>query len=262
MASRFSTFVAAGLIAATSLTLTSCGSDSGEAGDGKLYSKVKENDKTDMDKNKDKEVKEASKLEDDEIKREAQEAIDRFFKIEYSPERLEDIKNLDEQDYELLQKIAKSDSFFALDDKDKEKVVKIADNVYKIQDVYAHTTTLSEEDLANLIVGLNSSIDLLFRSGIQNTVEAEVDDSKAQISEDKLTVTFPKDSFMLNVDGQKNPSQDDVTVVFEGGTYKITPDTMIEMGKMVSQAPQDFSGKLFEEDNSSPDDIKAEQADR
>lgn len=262
MASRFSTFVAAGLIAATSLTLTSCGSDSGESGDGKLYSKVKENDKTDMDKNKDKESKEASKLSDDEIKQEAQKAADRFFKTEYNPERLEQIKNLDKQDYELLQKIAKKDSFLALDDKDKEKVVKIADDVYKIQDVYAHTTTLSEDDLANLIVGLNASIDLLFRSGIQSTVEAKADTSKAQISEDKLEVTFPKDSFTLIIDGQENPSQDDVTVVFEGGTYKITPDTMIEMGKMVSQAPQDFSGKLFEEDNSSPDDIKAEQADR
>lgn len=131
-------------------------------------------------------------MSEEDFAEKAAKTVEDFFNAVFDTSLVDTIDKLPDEEKRLLKRVNSVESFNDLSDEEKDTAIEAADKVYGFRDRVAGADDMSKEDTGALIVGINTTLDVLWRfTDGQGAMTAKPDPKKAEVDSGRTKVTFP-----------------------------------------------------------------------
>ncbi|MGJ4071387.1 hypothetical protein ACN4DJ_09665 [Corynebacterium macclintockiae] len=171
-------------------------------------------------------------MSEEDFAEKAAKTVEDFFNAVFDTSLVDTIDKLPDEEKRLLKRVNSVESFNDLSDEEKDTAIEAADKVYGFRDRVAGADDMSKEDTGALIVGINTTLDVLWRfTDGQGAMTAKPDPKKAEVDSGRTKVTFPVGSVSIRLAMLPGNQEEPITVRVDGGQLRVDGQFLIEVGK-------------------------------
>ncbi len=160
----------------------------------------------------------------------AAKTVEDFIQTNFDSSLVKTIERLPGEDKELLKRANTVANVEKLSDEEKDELFEVADKVYNVRHFIAGVDDMSDEDRGAVVVGLNHSLDGVWRFfGGHGAMEVTAHPEKAKVDSARTKVEFPMGSLEMHMHGIEASQQEPLAVVVDGGQLRIHGQYLIDI---------------------------------
>lgn len=164
----------------------------------------------------------------------AAKTVEDFIQTNFDSSLVKTIERLPGEDKALLKRANTVANVEKLSDEEKDELFEVADKVYNVRHFIAGVDDMSDEDRGAVVVGLNHSLDGVWRFfGGHGAMEVTAHPEKAKVDSARTKVEFPMGSLEMHMHGIEASQQEPLAVVVDGGQLRIHGQYLIDMAHEV-----------------------------
>lgn len=160
----------------------------------------------------------------------AAKTVEDFIQTNFDSSLVKTIERLPGEDKELLKRANTVANVEKLSDEEKDELFEVAEKVYNVRHFIAGVDDMSDEDRGAVVVGLNHSLDGVWRFfGGHGAMEVTAHPEKAKVDSARTKVEFPMGSLEMHMHGIEASQQEPLAVVVDGGQLRIHGQYLIDI---------------------------------
>lgn len=160
----------------------------------------------------------------------AAKTVEEFIQTNFDSALVKTIERLPDEDKELLKRANTVANVEKLSNEEKDELFEVADKVYNVRHFIAGVDDMSDEDRGAVVVGLNYSLDGVWRFfGGHGAMEVKAHPEKAKVDSARTKVEFPMGSLEMHMHGIEASQQEPLAVVVDGGQLRIHGQYLIDI---------------------------------
>lgn len=160
----------------------------------------------------------------------AAKTVEDFIQTNFDSSLVKTIERLPGEDKELLKRANTVANVEKLSNEEKDELFEVADKVYNVRHFIAGVDDMSDEDRGAVVVGLNHSLDGVWRFfGGHGAMEVTAHPEKAKVDSARTKVEFPMGSLEMHMHGIEASQQEPLAVVVDGGQLRIHGQYLIDI---------------------------------
>lgn len=164
----------------------------------------------------------------------AAKTVEEFIQTNFDSALVKTIERLPDEDKELLKRANTVANVGKLSDEEKDELFEVADKVYNMRHFIAGVDDMSDEDRGAVVVGLNYSLDGVWRFfGGRGALKVKAHPEKAEVDSARTMVKFPVGSIDMDLHGIESKQKEPLAVVVDGGQLRIHGQYLIDMAHEV-----------------------------
>lgn len=160
----------------------------------------------------------------------AAKTVEDFIQTNFDSSLVKTIERLPGEDKELLKRANTVANVEKLSNEEKDELFEVAEKVYNVRHFIAGVDDMSDEDRGAVVVGLNHSLDGVWRFfGGHGAMEVTAHPEKAKVDSARTKVEFPMGSLEMHMHGIEASQQEPLAVVVDGGQLRIHGQYLIDI---------------------------------